>query len=290
VTASDSFQDQVIAITGSGAGLGRAYANYLAARGATLVLNDIDPTAADETARIVRSLGAEVLAVPGSVADAEVCENVVASAVHRFGRLDALVNNAGIDASGSVAEVGEAHIQATIDTHLLAAIWTTRAALPVMTRQGGGRVVMTTSAAGAFGLQQHPISSAADAAVIGLTRALALDAATTGVRINAIAPIADTALADSFFRQFPHLHRHRYPPELVAPIVGYLCHRDCTLQGAVLTAGGGRIARIASFTGPGVFAPAPALSEVSHKLERIVSLAHPVELRSALDEFLMIEV
>jgi len=139
-----------------------------------------------------------------------------------------------------------------------------------------------------FGSPRSSVYGAAKAAVVGLMRSIALDVVGTGIRINAISPIADTAMSDGFFRHFPDLPRQQYTTEVVAPVVAHLCHRDCRLNGKVLSAGGGRTARIATTTGRGLFDPASDHRSLAASIGLLLSDRDLVALGSAEDEFALL--
>lgn len=284
------FAGEVVAVTGAASGLGRAYAVDLASRGASVVVNDLHAERAAETVAAIVDGGGAAVAVVGSVADPEVADSIAATAVSTFGRLDVLINNAGNGVAGRLTRMSDDAVRSVIDVHVLGTMWVTRAALRVMEQQGDGRIVVTSSAAGAFGISHMPVYCAAKAALMGLTRALALDAAESSIRVNAIAPVADTALSDGFFQRFPQLDRQRYGVAAVVPAVAYLCHRDCPLNGTLLTIGGGRVGRIATVTNVGHYDPYTDVGEITANLDRILSIDHAVEPRSVLDEFLLVDV
>lgn len=284
------FAGEVVAVTGGGSGLGRAYASDFAGRGASVVVNDLDAERAHETVAAIADGGGTAVAVIGSVTDPEVADTIAATAVSTFGRLDVLINNAGNGVAGRLTRMSDDDVRSVIDVHVLGTMWATRAALRVMEQQGNGRIVVTSSAVGAFGVSRMPVYGAAKAALMGLTRSLALDAAESSIRVNAIAPVADTPLADGFFQRFPQLDRQRYGVTAVVPAVAYLSHRDCPLNGTLLTIGGGRVGRIATVTNVGHYDPYADLGEIAANLDRILSIDHAVEPRSVLDEFLLVEV
>ncbi len=287
---SPDFDQKVALITGAGAGLGRAYAHYLAARGARVVINDIDEARARETAAAIAQTGETATAVGGSVAASTTADAMVAAAVDTYGRLDILINNAGNSAAAELTRLTDDQIRSLIDVHLLGTMWVTRAALREMRRTGAGRIVNTASGVGAFGLAYTTPYGAAKAGIIGFTRSLALVVASTGIRANAIAPIACTGMSDGFFRAHPELDRERYTAEAVAPAVAYLCHDSCVLNGELLSIAAGRVARIFVGTAAGHLDPEADHVEIGRRIERIMSIDHPLVPHSALDELLLIEV
>ncbi len=161
---------------------------------------------------------------------------LIERAVTEHGRIDVLVNNAGIIRWGGLPDVDWANIQAHLDVHVGGTFNTIRSAWPHMVAAGYGRIVNTTSS-GVFGLGANVGYAAAKGAVIGLTRSLAVAGAAVGIKVNAIAPAAATRMGGD-------VDDPAMAPELVAPMVAYLAHEDCPVSGEIYTAGGGRFARL----------------------------------------------
>ena len=182
--------DKIALITGSGQGIGRAVALRMAEEGADLVLNDVDGVALEEVAAQVRGLGRRALAVRADVTRAEEVERMVEEAIATFGRIDILVNNAG----GSrgpyrLEEITEANFDEVLNLNLKSTFLCTRAVVPHMKRQGGGRIVNVASVAGrSRSIIGGPQYAAAKAGVIGFTRHLAGDLAPFNINVNAVAP------------------------------------------------------------------------------------------------------
>ena len=168
---------------------------------------------------------------------------LVDAAIERYGRLDVLVNNAGIMRWAGMPEVDEEALQAHLAVHVGGSFNTTRAAWPQLVGQGYGRIVMTTSA-GIFGHPKNTSYATAKAGVIGLTRSLALAGAKHGIKVNAIAPAAATRMGGD-------TESGELAPELVAPMAAFLSHEDCPVSGEVYAAGGGRFVRIYLAQTPG---------------------------------------
>ena len=197
------FDGRVAVVTGAGRGIGRAYALLLARRGASVIVNDLggsmDGTGADAApaARVVAEIeagGGSALADTSDVATTAGAQAVVDAAVARFGRIDAVVNNAGIIRWAGFPEVDEDNLARHLAVHTIGSFNTARAAWPHMVGAGYGRIVMTTSS-GVFGLPNNMSYATAKAAVIGLTRSLAVSGAEHGIRVNLIAPAAMTRMA-----------------------------------------------------------------------------------------------
>ena len=169
-------------------------------------------------------------------------EAVVAAAVERLGRIDVLVNNAGIIRWAGMPEVDDENLARHLAVHVTGSFNTARAAWPHMVEQGYGRIVLTTST-GLLGLRDNVSYATAKGGVVGLARSLATAGAKHGIKVNCIAPAATTRMAGT---GGPDL-----PPELVAPMAAYLAHEDCPVNGEIYTAGGGRFARLFIGSTPG---------------------------------------
>lgn len=240
------FDDRVAIITGAGGGLGRAYATLLAARGAHVVVNDIDRK--DETGRTpagavaaqIVDLGGSAVAHDGSIAEPSAGEAVVRTALEAFGRVDIVVNNAGILRDRSFAKLSDQEIREVLDVHLHGAIGLTRAAWGVLRDREYGRVVMTTSVAGLFGNRGQANYASAKAGLVGLARTLALEGAKYDIRVNVVSPGAATSMTAGMLPQELH---ESMSPDRVAPMVAYLCHESCAVTGEIFFAAAGRYAR-----------------------------------------------
>jgi NAD(P)-dependent dehydrogenase (short-subunit alcohol dehydrogenase family) len=240
------FTDRVAIVTGAGNGLGRRYALDLARRGARVVVNDIGvgvdgvatgDSPAEAVVAEIRALGGEAVAVEASVADPAGGKAIVDSAIDVYGRLDVLVNNAGIARTNLFAEVNYEDVLASLHVHLLGAF---HLLLPAWGHLKGGAVVNTTSAVGMFGQQKSSVYAAGKMGIVGLTRVLALEGAEHGIRVNAIAPVAQSRMAaDVYGRLNPKLD-----PAFVSAVVLALAHSSSTVTGEVISAGGGRISRL----------------------------------------------
>jgi len=239
-----SFTDRVVLITGAAGGLGEAYARSFAARGASLLLNDLPESN-------LEALAAELGAVAdtSTVATREGGAAIVEHAVDAFGRLDVVVNNAGIARPNYLEDLTWADLEETLTVHLLGAFHVTKPAWSALSAQGGGNVVNTTSAVGLFGQPRSSGYGAAKLGIVGMTRVLALEGADLGIRVNAIAPVGVSPMAGPVYRQLTP----KLAPELVAAAVVALAHPDCPLTGEVVSAGGGRIARLVIGATEGLF-------------------------------------
>ncbi len=212
--------------------------------------NGADAEPAAEVAEEIVASGGSALADTSDVSSGAGAETLVAAAMQQFGRLDMLVNNAGIIRWAGFPEADEENLARHLAVHTVGSFNTARAAWPHLVEQTYGRIVMTTSS-GLFGLPNNISYATAKAGVIGLTRSLAVAGAEHGIKVNAIAPAAMTRMAGGG-RGAPPM-----PPELVAPIVAYLAHEACPVSGEVYEAGAGRFARLFIASTAGYVHPGP---------------------------------
>ncbi|MCU1452058.1 MAG: short-chain dehydrogenase [Acidimicrobiales bacterium] len=196
------------------------------------------------------------------VATVDGAQALIDAAVEQFGRIDIVVNNAGIIRWAGMPEVDEDNLARHLAVHVLGSFNTTRAAWPHMVEQGYGRIVMTTSA-GLFGLPNNTSYATAKGAVVGLTRSISTAGAAHGIKVNLIAPAAWTRMAgqtppaDGTDRPDPGSIEAQMAPDLVAPMVAYLAHQDCPVSGEIYAAGAGRFARIFIGSTVGYVHPTP---------------------------------
>ncbi len=290
------FDGQVAVVTGAGGGLGRAYALELAARGARVVVNDFgvtrdgtgsgDRSPADRVVEAIKRMGGEAVANTDNVATAEGGERIVKSALDAFGTVDILVNNAGILRDKSFSKMEPDAWDAVMAVHLDGAYHVTRPAFAVMKEKGYGRIVMTTSAAGLYGNFGQTNYAAAKMALVGLMNTLKLEGARYNVKVNTVAPLAASRLTEDILP--PDMFR-KMKPELVAPLVVYLCSDRCSETGAIFNTGLGCVNRAAVLTGPGTaignLENPPTPEQIHENWDRINAMegAKPlVDLTSAL--------
>ena len=289
------FDGRVAVVTGAGAGLGRQHALELARRGARVVVNDVakgpDGTPiAEKTAAELRALGAEAIADIASVADEAAVEAMIERAVHAFGSVDILVNNAGNAITKPIWKLLTADMRAVLDVHLFGTFWSMRAALPHMRARGYGRIVNTASALGAFGAPHSAPYVAAKAGIIGLTRTAALDNSGVDIRVNSIAPIAYTTLAKGFFDHHPTVNVEKLSTATVSPVVLYLAHETCALNGELLSVAAGRVARICMITAPGLYSEHLTSELVAENLEKIMDPTGYIVPAKSMDQYQLLKL
>jgi len=250
------FDGKVAIITGAGGGLGRSHALDLAKRGALIVVNDLggssdgtghSETAAQKVVDEIKAAGGEAVANYDSVATPEGGANIVKTAVDSFGRIDIIINNAGILRDTSFKNMTPDQVNPVLDVHLRGAFYVTQPAWQIMRDQGYGRIVNTSSGAGIFGNFGQANYGAAKMGLVGLTRVLAIEGAKHNIKVNCIAPVAKTRMTEELFGDA----MDKLSPELVTPTVTFLAHEDCPVSGEVYSVGGGRVARIFVGVTPG---------------------------------------
>ncbi len=277
------FDGQVAIVTGAGGGLGRVYALELAKRGASVVVNDLggarDGTGegsarpADAVVQEIAAAGGEAVANYDSVATLEGGQAIVQTALDSFGKVDILINNAGILRDKSFAKMEPEMWEGVLAVHLQGAYNVTRPAFQAMKAQGYGRIVMTTSAAGLFGNFGQANYSAAKMGLIGLMNTLKLEGDKYNVKVNTVAPLAATRLTEDVM---PPDMLEKLKPEFVAPLVLYLCAEQCAESGMILNAGGGFFGRAAVISAPvvqvGDGQQAPSVEEIHRNWTQIDSM------------------
>ncbi len=250
------FDGKVAIITGAGGGLGREHALMLASRGALVVINDLggavdgtgsDKGAAERVVDEIKAAGGEATADTNSVATSEGGKAIVQTALDAFGRVDIVINNAGILRDKSFHNMTPDLWQAVIDVHLTGAYNVTQAAWPLMREQAYGRVISTASGAGVFGNFGQANYGAAKMGLVGFTRVLAQEGAKHNIRANAIAPVAKTRMTEDILGKIGESLEARY----VSPVVTYLAHESCEATGRLFTVAGGRVAEVFIAEGAG---------------------------------------
>jgi NAD(P)-dependent dehydrogenase (short-subunit alcohol dehydrogenase family) len=254
------FDGKVAIITGAGGGLGRSHALELAKRGALIVVNDLggsmdgeggSHTAAQKVVDEIKAAGGEAVPNYDSVATPEGGESIVQTAIDAFGRVDIIINNAGILRDASFKNMTKEMLEPIIDVHLKGAFYVTRPAWQLMRDQGYGRIVNTSSGAGVFGNFGQTNYGAAKMGLVGFTRVLAVEGAKNNIKANAIAPVAKTRMTEELLGAVAD----KLAPEFVTPVVTYLVHESCPVSGEVYSVGGGRVARVFIGVTPGYTDP-----------------------------------
>jgi NAD(P)-dependent dehydrogenase (short-subunit alcohol dehydrogenase family) len=254
---------KVVLITGAGRGLGRSYAILLAARGASVVVNnrirpglEAEPPVAEEVADEIRSAGGNAVASLDDISKPAGPRGAVATALEAYGRLDILVNNAGVAHNYSFDSYPEEEFEALLAIHLGGTWRTCHAAWPELAKTGSGRIVNTVSRAAYLGDPQNAAYATAKGATHGLTRALAVEGASKGIKVNAICPAAWTSLYDRAATDISAEQRAelqaRLKTDYVAPVIVALAHDDCPCTGEVITAIGGQVNRYFAAQTPGI--------------------------------------
>jgi NAD(P)-dependent dehydrogenase (short-subunit alcohol dehydrogenase family) len=240
---------RVAIVTGAGGGLGREHALLLSHRGARVVVNDLSQTAADAVADEIEAAGGAAIAIAASVTDFDAVEAMVDQTVARWGKVDILINNAGILRDKTFAKMDLADFRLVVDVHLMGSVNCTKAVWDHMRAQNYGRIVMTTSSSGLFGNFGQSNYGAAKMALVGLMQTLALEGARNNIRVNCIAPTAATQMLKGLLPQKEHDLLH---PGLVSPGVLVLAGEDAPTR-AILCAGAGSFEAAHVTLTPGTF-------------------------------------
>jgi NAD(P)-dependent dehydrogenase (short-subunit alcohol dehydrogenase family) len=268
------FDNRVAIITGAGGGLGREHALLLASRGAQVVINDLggsvsgeggDAGPAHTTAKEIEDLGGVAVADTNSVATPEGGEAIVKTALDAFGKVDIVINNAGILRDKTFQNMTPDLLDPVIDVHLKGAFNVTRPAWASMREHGYGRIVNTASSAGILGNFGQTNYGAAKMGLVGLARVWAAEGAKYNIKANVIAPIAKTRMTEELLGAMAD----KLAPELVSPVVAYLVHEDCPVTGEIYSCAGGRIARFFIGLTEGYYNPKLSLEDVRDHFEEI---------------------
>lgn len=249
---SIQFDGKVAIVTGAGGGLGRAYAIELAKRGARVVVNDLGATldgsggtseAAEAVVAEIEAAGGEAIANGSSVSDKLGVDNMVKQAMDAYGQIDILINNAGILRDKSFAKMEIDDFRAVLEVHLFGAAICSKAVWPIMNERQYGRILMTASVSGLWGIFGQTNYGSAKLGLIGLMNALKLEGHKNNIRVNTISPGALTRMTEGLMGGADDATKERLGPEQVAPAAVYLVSDDAP-TGVVLQVGGGSVRRV----------------------------------------------
>jgi NAD(P)-dependent dehydrogenase (short-subunit alcohol dehydrogenase family) len=225
-----------------------------------------DKGAAQKVVDEIVALGGVAVADTNSVSTPEGGAAIVKSAVDAYGRVDIVINNAGILRDKSFHNLTPDLMNPVFDVHLKGAFHVTQPAFVLMREQGYGRIISTSSAAGVFGNFGQANYGAAKMGLVGFMRVLAVEGAKYNIKANAIAPLALTRMTESLFSG---AMAEKLQPELISPIVAFLAHEDCPVSGEVYSVGGGRVARVFIGETPGYFNANLTMEDVRNNFEQI---------------------
>src|SRR4051812_28818320 len=268
------FDGKVAIITGAGGGLGREHALLLASRGALVVVNDLGGSVhgeggsagpAETVVKEIEDLGGVAVADPNSVATPEGGAAIVQTALDAFGRIDIVINNAGILRDKTFHNMEPDMVNAVIDVHLKGAFWVTQPAWVKMREQNYGRIINTSSNSGILGNFGQSNYGAAKMGLVGFTRVLAQEGGKYNIRVNAVAPVARTRMTEDILGGL----NEKVDPKLVSPLVAWLAHEDCPVTGEIYSAAAGRIARFFIGLTEGYYNPALTMEDVRDHFEQI---------------------
>ena len=274
-----SFADQVAIVTGAGGGLGRCHALELARRGAKVVVNDLggamdgsggSSAAAEAVVAEIKAMGGEALANGGSVSDRAGAQSMVDDAMKAWGRVDVLINNAGILRDKSFSKMTLDDFDMVVNVHLLGAAYCSHAVWPVMREQNYGRILMTTSPTGLYGNFGQTNYGAAKLGQVGLMNSLKIEGAKNNIHTNTIAPVAATRMTENLM---PDEVLQKLGPELVTPAALFLVSTDAP-NGVILQAQGGTFSLAGIFENDGVNIGVDAtVEDIAANYETIVDMS-----------------
>ncbi|CAB4886285.1 unannotated protein [freshwater metagenome] len=262
------FDGRVAIITGAGRNLGRAYALLLASRGALVVVNDIGVGISDtdgvadapltnpaiDVVAEITAAGGEAVVDTHSITgpDLDAGAGIVQTALDTYGRVDIVINNAGVVRQAPVPELSDEFCRAMTDTHMLGTMNVARAAWPHMAAQGYGRIVNVSSGAGLIGFPGMTMYGGVKLGVVGLSRAMAVEGRGSGILVNVVAPQASVRGSDFGPMKWTPALAEWLSPEQISGLVAFLAHESCTTTGELFNVGGGLIARVVLAAAEGV--------------------------------------
>ncbi|MDA9651873.1 SDR family NAD(P)-dependent oxidoreductase [Pelagibacteraceae bacterium] len=245
-----SFENKVVIVTGSGGGLGRCHALQFAQRGAKLVINDLggavdgsggSSEAADKVVQEIKDIGGEAISNGSSVTDKEGVQKLVDDAMSAYGRIDVLVNNAGVLRDKSFAKVTLDDFEFVVDVHLMGSVYCSKAVWPIMVEQQYGRIIMTSSSSGVFGNFGQANYGSAKLGVVGLMNTLRIEGQKNNIKVNSLIPVAATRMTENL--GMPEEVLKQLKPESVSPAVLFMASEDAP-NGIMLSAGAGVFAKV----------------------------------------------
>ena len=306
------FSGRVAIVTGAGNGLGRSYAIKLAKRGAKVVVNDLggstrgvgaSAAAADTVVEEIRAAGGEAVASHDSVATRAGGQAIVDTAMSQFGRLDIVINNAGIIRTGRFEDLSEEDIRSVLDVHVMGAFNVSQPAYRIMRDAGYGRILFTGSGSGLFGHAWSASYAAAKAAIFGLMRVVAMEGERFGILANMLLPVAVTRFGDEMgqgYLEVPSFAEDlskvdlawfmaRADPSFASALALYLVSEDCIATQATFTSGGGRYAELRATLCDGWLSPegqgAPSVEDIAAHWPTIREAVGGQSPRNVYDEF-----
>ena len=287
---SKEFEGKVVVITGAGKGLGRGYARFLARLGAKVVVNNRkhageSDSSADNVVAEIKQAGGTAIAEYSSVENPDAGRSLLERSLDTFGRLDAVIANAGVSEGVSFHKQKLEEFQRVMDINLMGTVNILHPAFCHMYEQRHGSMLVSSSVAGLYGEFGLPSYSASKAALLGLMYSLSTEGASHGLRINALAPFGATNMTNA---SMPPAMQEQMKPERVAPVAAWLISDDCKLNGETIVSGGGRISRARVMETRSVGLPADADSTIA-SLQSTWELLNGSPLdqsyRGALDQF-----
>ncbi|MBL6762052.1 MAG: SDR family NAD(P)-dependent oxidoreductase [PS1 clade bacterium] len=269
------FTDKVVIVTGAGGGLGKSHAVEFARRGAKVVVNDLGGSmdgsggsseAAEAVVAEIKQAGGEAIANGSSVTDDTGVENMIKQTMDAYGRIDVLVNNAGVLRDKSFAKMEVGDFTFVVDVHLFGTMKPTKAVWPIMKEQGYGRIMVTSSSSGLYGNFGQSNYGAAKLGVVGFMNTLKLEGQKDNIHINALAPVAWTRMTENLM---PPEMEDMLTPERVTPAVVFMCSEGAP-TGKIICAGAGAYTSAAIVETKGVYlGENPSAEDVAENWETI---------------------
>ena len=277
------YNGKVVIVTGAGGGLGRCHALEFARRGAKVVVNDLggavdgsggSSEAADKVVEEIKAAGGEAMSNGSSVTDDAGVANMVQQTMDAYGRIDVLVNNAGVLRDKSFAKMEIADFDFVVDVHLFGTMKPTKAVWPIMKDQGYGRIMVTSSSSGLYGNFGQSNYGAAKLGVVGFINTLKLEGQKDNIHINALAPVAWTRMTSNLM---PPEMEEALAPEQVTPAVVFMCSEQAP-TGKIICAGAGAYAAAQIVETRGMYlGTAPTAEDVAENWEQISKLDDQAE-------------